>query len=237
MAERSFTCDKFKVNANEITFQAPTFITNQDTIECSEIIATGTGPGVSPLTITGNTKLVGTLEVTGNTNFDAGINVSANIITTNVFFNDNGRITFPTDSGADGYSVNDTRQAIGNNNLLASGPMASSAIFVYSIYKIQNLSYYNLRMYSDIPITFTATSPTITTEVINPSDYLPGILASPNGPNSTVISLQALIDDVIVALQGNILSNGTITITRPGGTFTSGETFYLFEVGGSWITL
>jgi hypothetical protein len=140
-----------------------------------------------------------------------------------------------TFAGATPLVVTNTYAFAGDNNITVSGALTGQRFAGY-FFRIQNMVFYSLRMLVSPTTTepITATNASITTEVIFP------LACTPRGfgtSETTALPAIALINGVAITLRALVNADGTITFTRPGGTFTLGETFYLLEMSGSFLTL
>lgn len=242
-SQQSINCDTYQIRANEITIQS-----DGSPIELSNVSLTGdlsldnltigetlilTKPLVEPsvynITLDGSWAQLGYLDITKPVGMSDG----------GITFGDNTYLSMPRRStmSVPAFYLSNSCEMYTDNGVSVTGPIVSGNLFHFRFVRLQNFVFYDLRMSGGTAQTFTATNATITTEASIKTDYRPnGYVYGADNP-STVISLQALINGVIVNLMGQVKPDGSMLITRPGGTFTLGETFYLLEASGTWITL
>lgn len=243
-SQQSVNCDTYSVEANTISFKsnnAPT-VFHDITMDGILTITNPEGDDLAEPNL--NMRDHGWIgckwiDVQEEGGITTGYMQAAGEVKGNVF-TCNGPINYPplVDATATRLIIYNSCDTVIDNSFTVTGPFTvTNALFMFRLLRINGLIYYDLRMNGSAAVTFTATNATITTESKIATNYRPHGLAYGAESESTVIPLQALINGVIVNLMGQVRLDGTMTITRPGGTFTSGETFYLLEASGTWITL
>jgi len=232
-SQQGINCDTYTIEANNVSIKSSNAPMEFNNIKITgEIEMVSADPLAEP-----NIKTLGAWAEISYLDIK---NVPGSEYTGGIDFAEGTHLGMPKALGrvASSLYIEDTGAVVADNSFNVTGPfLVLTNLLFLRLMRIGGFVFYDIRMLGGQPVAFTATNATITTEASIPAEYLPTGLDYLGVNPSTVIPLQALINGVIVNLMGKIINTGALLITRPGGTFTSGETIYLLEASGTWASL